>query len=47
MEEDLMYQHTCSVDECIATTFNPQIGFRRTKTLMQGDEYCDHFYYMK
>ncbi len=44
---DLMYYHTCSTDECIASAFNPQIGFKRTKTLMQGDDYCDHYYYMK
>ncbi len=44
---DLMYHLICVTDECTATAFNPQIGFKRTKTLMQGDEYCNHFYYMK
>jgi predicted ArsR family transcriptional regulator len=44
---DWLYHHTCSVDQYIAQGFNPKIGFKRTKTLMQGDEYCDHFYFMK
>lgn len=44
---ELMYHHTCSTDECIASAFNPRIGFRRTKTLMQGDDFCDHYYFMK
>ncbi len=44
---DWLYHHTCCADEYIASGFNPQIGFKRTKTLMQGDEYCDHFYFMK
>lgn len=42
-----LYHHTCSVDEFIVSGFNPQIGFKRTKTLMQGDTYCNHYYYMK
>ncbi len=37
----------CAVDSYITEGFNPNIGFRRTKTLMQGHECCDHFYYMK
>lgn len=44
---DWMYHHTCCADPFIAEGFNPKIGFKRTKTLMQGDEYCDHFYYRK
>jgi len=42
-----LYHHTCSVDQFIASGFNPKIGFKRTKTLMQGDDYCDHYYYIK
>ena len=44
---DWLYHHTCSADEAMVSGFNPKIGFRRTKTLMQGDDYCDHYYYMK
>jgi predicted ArsR family transcriptional regulator len=37
----------CTDDPHIVAGFNPAMGFRRTKTLMQGHECCDHFYYMK
>jgi hypothetical protein len=42
-----LYHHICSIDEYVVSGFNPKIGFTRTKTLMQGDDYCDHYYYMK
>ncbi|PKO14597.1 MAG: hypothetical protein CVU39_14060 [Chloroflexi bacterium HGW-Chloroflexi-10] len=44
---DWGYRLYCAVDEDLVKGFNSQIGFKRTKTLMEGDEYCDHFYYMK
>ncbi|MFC2012727.1 L-2-amino-thiazoline-4-carboxylic acid hydrolase [Chloroflexota bacterium] len=31
----------------MASAFNPDIGFQRTKTLMRGDDCCDHIYYLK
>ena len=34
----------CLSDEAICEGYNPAIRFRRTKTLMEGDEYCDHSY---
>jgi len=37
----------CADDPHIVAGFNPAMGFRRTKTLMEGHECCDHFYYMK
>jgi predicted ArsR family transcriptional regulator len=37
----------CGSDFYIVEGFNPKIGLKRTKTLMQGDDCCDHFYYMK
>jgi predicted ArsR family transcriptional regulator len=37
----------CIVDEDLVEAFNPQIGFKRTKTLMEGYDSCDHFYYLK
>jgi predicted ArsR family transcriptional regulator len=37
----------CSTDPHIAAGFNPRMGFKRTKTLMEGHDCCDHFYYMK
>ena len=42
-----MFYWMCSGDPFIAEGFNPNIGFKRTKTLMQGDDCCDHFYYYK
>ena len=44
---DWMFRLDCGADEHIVTGFNPKIGFRRTKTLMQGDDCCDHFYFYK
>ncbi len=44
---DWLYHHTCSADPFIVEGFNPKIGFKRKKTLMQGDECCDHFYFIK
>ena len=42
-----MYYMCCENDQFIAEGFNPNIGFKMTKTLMQGDDCCDHFYYYK
>ena len=42
-----MYHLVCAADPHIAAGFNPKIGLRRTKTLMEGDDCCDHYYYMK
>ncbi len=39
------YHLYCATDPHIVAGFNPKIGFRRTKTLMEGDDCCDHFYY--
>ena len=34
----------CAGDEPYVRSYNPGLGFRRTKTLMEGDEVCDHIY---
>ncbi|HLP02307.1 MAG TPA: L-2-amino-thiazoline-4-carboxylic acid hydrolase [Opitutaceae bacterium] len=34
----------CGSDEGMVTGFNPAIGFRRTRTLMEGHACCDHAY---
>jgi predicted ArsR family transcriptional regulator len=44
---DWGYTCFCADDPHIVAGFNPEIGFRRTKTLMEGHDCCDHFYYMK
>ncbi len=43
-EEKWGFIFYCWSDEAICEGYNPEIRFRRTKTLMEGDEYCDHFY---
>ena len=42
-----LYIIECSRDFHNVSAFNPKIGFRRTKTLMEGHGCCDHFYFMK
>ena len=37
----------CEGDAPTASAFNPAIGFQRTKTLMEGDDCCDHIFYLK
>ena len=44
--EELFYL-CCETDPYITEGFNSNIGFKRTKTLMQGHECCDNFYYYK
>jgi hypothetical protein len=44
---DLGVQFFCNEDEHIVEGFNPSIQFRRTKTLMEGDDCCDQRYTMK
>jgi hypothetical protein len=37
----------CSTDPYIVAGFNPEMEFRITKTLMNGDACCDHYYRLK
>jgi hypothetical protein len=37
----------CEGDAPMASAFNPAIGFRRTKTLMEGHDCCDHIFYLE
>ena len=39
-----MFHLNCGTDPHIVAGFNPEIKFNRTKTLMEGDDCCDHFY---
>jgi hypothetical protein len=34
----------CARDGPWVKSYNPKLGFRRTKTLMEGDEMCDHIF---
>lgn len=45
--EEWGYALYCAADEELTGAFNPQIGFRRTQTLMEGHDHCDHLYFMK
>ena len=37
----------CAGDEPSVKSFNPKLAFTRTKTLMDGDELCDHIFYVE
>lgn len=37
----------CEGDGPAAAAFNPAIRFKRTKTLMEGDDCCDHLYHVE
>lgn len=42
--EKWLFHLTCLTDEPTITGFNKFIKFSRSKTLMQGDDICDHCY---
>jgi predicted ArsR family transcriptional regulator len=42
-----LYHLACSTDFHSSRGFSPRLGFDRTKTLMQGDDCCNHQYYYK
>jgi predicted ArsR family transcriptional regulator len=44
--EDWMTLLLCGADFGMVAGFNPTMGFRRTQTLMEGHDCCDHFYSM-
>ncbi|MFQ5980754.1 MAG: L-2-amino-thiazoline-4-carboxylic acid hydrolase [Candidatus Heimdallarchaeota archaeon] len=44
-QEGLLFM--CSEDPAIVEGFNPDIEFQRTKTLMNGDDCCNHRYSQK
>lgn len=37
----------CDSDQFNAKGFNPDIKLKRTKTLMEGEDCCDHVFYME
>ena len=37
----------CAGDEPGVRSYNPKLGFKRTKVLMNGDELCDHVFYVE
>lgn len=45
LDSELSYSFICKTDFKNATTMNPDFILTRTKTLMQGDSYCDFCYH--
>jgi hypothetical protein len=43
----LGYAYICFPDYTMAQAFNPKIVMKRSKTLMQGDGFCNHRYEME
>ena len=43
---EYMFYEICN-DWAIVEGFNSNIGFKITKTLIQGDDHCDHFFFYK
>jgi hypothetical protein len=41
------YACMCHPDFAVANAYNPKLRMERTKTLMQGDEYCNHRWVME
>lgn len=44
---DVGYVVICHPDFAAASAFNPKMKLMRTKTLMKGDEYCNHHWVMQ
>ena len=44
---DWLYHLACSTDIHVPGAFSSRIRFRRTKTLMRGNECCNHRYYYR
>ncbi len=43
---DWLFRMVCATDPFAAESIEPPVRFQRTKTLMQGDECCDHAYFV-
>ena len=43
---DWLLRLPCATDPYAAESIDPPVRFRRTKTLMQGDDCCDHAYFV-
>jgi hypothetical protein len=37
----------CDADKPMVEAFNDKLGFEISKTLMKGDDYCDHHFFVK
>ncbi|MAE61859.1 MAG: hypothetical protein CMJ49_10955 [Planctomycetaceae bacterium] len=46
LDEPLLGYVICAGDEPAVKSHNPALAFKRTKVLMNGDELCDHVFYV-
>ena len=45
--EEWGFRLYCKDDPHMVEGYNPKMEFKRTKTLMEGDDCCDHWYRLK
>lgn len=45
--QEIGYTMHCALDFGETEAFSPDVLLKRTKTIMQGDDYCDHCYELK
>jgi predicted ArsR family transcriptional regulator len=45
--QEWLFHLACGIDGAIAEGFNPGLGLRRKRTLMEGHACCDHLYFIK
>ncbi len=45
-EKEWLRHLVCAADLHMAEGFNPKMGFQRTNTLMEGQDHCNHFFFM-
>lgn len=45
--EEWAYHMFCAGDPYFIEGFNPNMGFTRTKSLMEGHDCCNHYFFMK
>ncbi len=43
-ETEQGYRYTCKLDFAMAKIYHPKVKLTRTKTLMEGDNHCNHTY---
>ena len=44
-ETELGYLVCCNADHSMIATYNPKLALHRTKTIMQGDDHCNHCFH--
>jgi hypothetical protein len=44
-DTELGYLVCCNADHSMIATYNPRLKLHRTKTIMQGDDHCDHCFH--